>query len=162
MPIVSLVCGCLAFVFVIGGFVTTSVPILGSVLSFGAPLLGLAGIVTGGISMSRAKRAGQPEGVAVAGLVVSVIGFVLGLLVALTCGLCNACATVTLGNAAQQVASAGSQGSIPFPSLPQLPVPQPLAPVPRPWVRWAPVPQSSVPKTSSVICFVWCCAGVWS
>lgn len=93
MHIGALVLGLIAFLFMVGGFFTTAIPVLGSVLSFGAPLLSLGGIVMAGIAMSRAKQAGQDSGAAIAGLVVNIITFILSLLVALTCGLCNACIT---------------------------------------------------------------------
>ena len=93
MPIASLVLGGVAFLFMLGGFFLTAVPVAGSVLSFGAPLLSLAGIVLAGMSMSQAKSQGESNGVAIAGLVMNIVAFLLSLLVALTCGLCNACLT---------------------------------------------------------------------
>jgi len=93
MPIASLVLGGVAFLFMIGGFFLTAVPIAGSILSFGAPLLSLTGIVLGGMSMSRAKQEGGSNGVALAGLILNIVAFLLSLAVALTCGLCNACLT---------------------------------------------------------------------
>ncbi len=92
MPIASLALGGASFLFMIGGFFLTAVPIAGSVLSFGAPLLSLTGIVLGGMAMSHAKQDGG-NGVALAGLVLNIIAFLLSLAVALTCGLCNACLT---------------------------------------------------------------------
>ena len=94
MAIASVLLGILSFVAMVVGFFTTGVPIVGSIFSFGGPVLALAGIVTGGMAMSQSKRdTGETSGAAVAGLVVSIIGFVLSLIVALTCGLCNACLT---------------------------------------------------------------------
>lgn len=93
MPIASLVLGGVAFLFMIGGFFLTAVPIAGSILSFGAPLLSLTGIVLGGMAMSRAKQEGGSNGVALAGLILNIVAFLLSLAVALTCGLCNACLT---------------------------------------------------------------------
>ncbi|MBO6934039.1 MAG: DUF4190 domain-containing protein [Deltaproteobacteria bacterium] len=93
MPIASLVLGGVAFLFMIGGFFLTAVPIAGSILSFGAPLLSLTGIVLGGMAMSRAKQEGGTNGVALAGLILNIVAFLLSLAVALTCGLCNACLT---------------------------------------------------------------------
>jgi hypothetical protein len=77
----------------IGGFVLSFVPVAGALLSFGAPILALAGIVTGGIAMQRAGRDGEPSGLGAAGLVVSILAFIPSLVVALTCGLCSACVT---------------------------------------------------------------------
>ena len=93
MPIAALVLGGVSFLFMIGGFFLTAVPIAGSILSFGAPLLSLTGIVLAGMSMSQAKQTGESNGMAVAGLVMNIVAFLLSLAVALTCGLCNACLT---------------------------------------------------------------------
>lgn len=91
MPVASIILGIVALLFMIGGFLMTGVPVAGAVFSFGAPLSALVGIVLAGISMSRAKREGVESGAATAGLVVNIIAFILGLAVALTCGLCNVC-----------------------------------------------------------------------
>jgi hypothetical protein len=93
MGIASIVLGVAAFLFMMGGFILTIVPGVGTVLSFAAPVLALAGIVTGGIGLSRAKRDGQPAGAATGGLVVSIVAFIPAFIVAITCGLCNACMT---------------------------------------------------------------------
>jgi len=95
----SIVVGIVAFLFMIGGFLATPVPYLGSLLSFAAPILALAGIIMGGVAMSRAKQTGESSGAGVAGLIVNIIAFVLSLVVALTCGLCNACVTGGANNA---------------------------------------------------------------
>lgn len=91
MSLVSILLGLLSFVLMVIGFVFGMVPIVGAVLSLGAPVVALGGIVCGGLAMSRARNEGQDNGLAVAGLGVSVVTFVLSLIVALTCGLCNAC-----------------------------------------------------------------------
>lgn len=91
MPVASILLGIVALLFMMGGFLMTGVPVAGALLSFGAPLSALVGIVLAGIAMSRAKRDGEGSGAAVAGLVVNIIAFILGLVVALTCGLCNVC-----------------------------------------------------------------------
>jgi hypothetical protein len=76
------------------GMVMTLVPRLGSVFSFAAPALALLGIVLGGLALSRRQREGLRTDVARAGVILSTIAFVPGVLVALTCGMCNAlCAT---------------------------------------------------------------------
>ncbi|MCB9611835.1 MAG: hypothetical protein H6722_05195 [Sandaracinus sp.] len=103
MPVASIILGIVALLFMVGGFLMTGVPVAGAVLSFGAPLSALVGIVLAGVAMSRAKREGGESGAAVAGLVVNIIAFILGLAVALTCGLCNVCfsaSTVGAGAAA--------------------------------------------------------------
>ncbi len=89
----SVAVGALSFIMMVMGFFLSPVPILGSLLSFGAPVVAIAGIVMGGVAMSRAKQMGQESGAATAGLIVSIIAFFPALLVALTCGMCNACVT---------------------------------------------------------------------
>jgi hypothetical protein len=93
MRIASLVLGIVALLCVGGGVVTAWVPFLGSLLSFGGVILALAGIVVGGLSISRARRDGEPTGVPIAGLVTSIVAFLPGVLCALTCGLCNTALT---------------------------------------------------------------------
>ncbi len=106
MPIASLICGALSLLMAIGGIFTAAMPVVGSLFAFGSPLLALTGIILGGIGHSRSQ---DMKGVAVAGLVISIVGFVFGLLVAMTCGMCNACVTAgaagTAG-AAQGISSA--------------------------------------------------------
>ena len=109
MSIASLVLGGVSFLFMIGGVFLTAVPIAGSVLSFGAPLLSLTGIVLGGMAMSQAKQQGDgSNGVALAGLILNIVAFLLSLGVALTCGLCNACVTAAEMNREQDSSAAGS------------------------------------------------------
>ncbi|HJK93787.1 MAG TPA: hypothetical protein RMH85_23135 [Polyangiaceae bacterium LLY-WYZ-15_(1-7)] len=98
MAAASVILGLLAFLFMVGGLFTAMVPVMGSVLSFGAPVLGLFGMVFGGVAMSRANQMGDSNGLAITGLVVSAISFFLGLLFALTCGMCNACVTAAAMN----------------------------------------------------------------
>ena len=98
MGIGSIVVGIAAFIFMLGGVVFTVVPILGTLMSFGAPVLALAGIVMGGLALSRAKRDGESTGTAMGGLVVNIVAFIPGVVVALTCGLCNAMCTAGMMN----------------------------------------------------------------
>ena len=98
MAIGSIIIGVIAFLFMVAGFFLSPVPYVGAVLSFGSPVLGIVGIVMAGVSMSRAKQTGESSGAATAGLVVNIIAFILGLAVALTCGLCNACMTSNMNN----------------------------------------------------------------
>jgi hypothetical protein len=94
MGIGAIVLGIFAFICMFGGIVLTVVPFLGTMLSFLAPVLALAGIVLGGVALSRAKQGlGESEGLAIGGLVTSIVAFIPGMLVALTCGLCNTCVT---------------------------------------------------------------------
>ena len=98
MAIGSIIIGVIAFLFMVAGFFFSPVPYAGAVLSFGSPVLGIVGIVMAGVSMSRAKQTGESNGAATAGLVVNIVAFILGLAVALTCGLCNACMTSNMNN----------------------------------------------------------------
>lgn len=93
MGVGSILLGIAAFLFMFGGFLTSVIPVVGTLLSFAAPLLAIGGIVTGGLGLSRAKRDGEPTGMPTAGLIVSIVALIPALLVALTCGLCNACFT---------------------------------------------------------------------
>lgn len=93
MAVGSIALAVLSFIMMLAGLVATPVPILGTVLSFGAPICALAAIITGGIAMSRAKRQGESSGTALAGLILGIISFLPALLVALTCGVCNALCT---------------------------------------------------------------------
>ena len=120
MSAASIVCGCLAFLMAAGGFFTTGLPVVGSILSFGSPIVALVGIVTGGVGLSRAKQTGEGEGASITGLVISIISFVIGLLVAVTCGLCNACFTAGAAGAAGTGAAVAG-------GLPSFPAPQPGA-----------------------------------
>lgn len=89
MALGSLLLGVLSLLMMIAGFFFTPVRYVGAAFSFGAPVMALVGIVMAGLAMSRAKQAGEPSGLAVAGLVLNIVGFILGGVVALTCGLCN-------------------------------------------------------------------------
>jgi len=93
MGLASIVLGVAAFVFMLGGAFLFWVPILGPLLAFGAPVLALAGCVTGGLGISRARQEGDSTGPATAGLIISIIGFLCGLVLAVTCGFCGALCT---------------------------------------------------------------------
>lgn len=101
MGVASIVLGILALLFAMGGFLVSFIPVIGSfpgvILSFGAPVLALMGIVVGGVGMSRAREEGTEAGSATAGLIVSIIAFFPAFLVAITCGVCNTmCASAAL------------------------------------------------------------------
>ena len=98
MALASLILGLLSFVFMIAGLFTSMVPFVGSALSFGAPIVGLFGLVLGGVALSRANQMGDSTGLATAGMVVSGICFVLSPVFALTCGMCNACVSTAAMN----------------------------------------------------------------
>ena len=93
MGLGSILLGVFALVCMFAGFVLTPIPFLGTMLSFLAPVLAIAGIVLGGVAMSRARESGESEGLAIAGLVVNIVAFVPAMLVAVTCGLCNTVCT---------------------------------------------------------------------
>ncbi len=100
------------------------------VLSIGSTIMALVGIVLGGMSLSRAKRDGESTGSPTAGIVVSVIGFVLALGATLTCGLCNAACSKAVIDAARDGGlrfERGGDGGFTFNSGPQ-----PLEQLPEP------------------------------
>jgi hypothetical protein len=90
MGVASVLVGVLALLMMFGGILLAWLPAVGSLLSFGAPVTALVGAVLGGLAMSRAKQEGGSSGAGLAGLIVSIVAFLLGLVFALTCGLCNA------------------------------------------------------------------------
>ena len=91
MGLLSIFLSALAVVCAGVGVLTTPIPKIGLIFAFGAPALAVAGIMVGGSAMSRAKRAGgQTSETGKLGAILSAIAFVPSLLVALTCGVCNA------------------------------------------------------------------------
>lgn len=96
MGVASVLVGVLALLMMFGGIFLAWLPGAGSLLSFGAPLVALVGAVLGGMAMSRAKQEGSSSGAGLAGLIVSIVAFLLGLVFALTCGLCNALFTAEM------------------------------------------------------------------
>ncbi len=168
MGIGAIVLGIFAFICMFGGIVLTIVPFLGTMLSFLSPVLALAGIVLGGVALSRAKQGlGESEGLAIGGLVTSIVAFVPGMLVALTCGLCNTCVTgAYLDPSIAPYDDAGPPRDTgvplyapitppPFPpTLPTQP-PQPVVPITQlppgtPLPPIAPTPPPSLPPTPPV------------
>lgn len=137
MPIASLICGALALLMAVGAVFTAAMPVIGSIFAFGSPVLALVGIVLGGLGHSRSE---DMKGVAVAGLVVSIVAFVLGLLVAMTCGMCNAC--VTAGAAGTAGAAQGMGGALSNPN-------NWIPPAPDPGSTPAPPPFPSQPGSQS-------------
>lgn len=135
MPAASIVLALAAFVCVGIGFVTSWIPVVGTVFSFAAPMLAIGGIVAGGVSLSRAKREGRPGDAAMVGIVLSSLALVPALLVAMTCGVCNALFTaggvqtsrdfdVRLGQGRPLVAPDAGRAGKPLPPLPPFPSPQ--------------------------------------
>jgi hypothetical protein len=90
MGLLSIVLSALAVVCAGIGVLTTPIPTLGLIFAFGAPAIALAGILLGGSAMSKAKREGQTSETGKIGAILSAIAFVPSVLVALTCGVCNA------------------------------------------------------------------------
>ena len=68
----------------------------GCVISLPAAIIGLCLSVSGGKAL---KAAGQPAGVATAGLVLGIIAVVFTAMSFFSCGLCTICATAALGAA---------------------------------------------------------------
>ena len=94
MGLGSLILGIFAFLCMFAGAVLVWVPFLGTMLSFLSPILAIAGVILGGVALSRAREGqGESEGLAIGGLVVNVIAFIPAMLIALTCGLCNTLCT---------------------------------------------------------------------
>lgn len=90
MALVSILLAVAAFICTLIGFLTTPIPVLGAAFSFGAAAVALGGIVLGGKSISAAKREGVPNDVGRIAVVLNVLAFIPALLVAVTCGVCNA------------------------------------------------------------------------
>jgi len=53
-------------------------------------LLGVVGIILSAVARSKAKKEGQPTGIATAGLVLSIIGTVFAFIFFLSCAVCAA------------------------------------------------------------------------
>jgi ABC-type microcin C transport system permease subunit YejB len=87
MAVAGLILGILSLV---GG----SIPVANS---FPMWLFGLIGIILSSLARSKAKRSGQPTGMATAGLVLSIIGFSLSLIIFVACLACAGAAVGALG-----------------------------------------------------------------
>ena len=90
MALVSILLSVVALVCTAIGFFTTPIPVLGTLFSFGAAAIAILGIVLGGRAVSAAKRRGTHNDTARIGVVLNALALVPALLVALTCGVCNA------------------------------------------------------------------------
>src|SRR5271157_5264805 len=77
MAIASLILGIVAIVFAFIPFI-----------NFIAPIFGIVGIILGAIALKNLKAANQPTGTAAGGLVVSIIGTVLSVLIWAACAAC--------------------------------------------------------------------------
>lgn len=100
MRFASLVAACLALLCSLGGMVLAGVPVAGTVLAFAAPVVALGGLIVGGIAWSQARTAGVPAGLPIAGCILSAVVFLPSLVIALTCGLCNAFYSASMLDAA--------------------------------------------------------------
>jgi hypothetical protein len=90
MAIVSILLAVVAFICTLIGFLTTPIPVVGVVFSFGAAAIALGGMVLGGRAISAAKQRGMPNDSGRIAVVLNVLAFVPALMVAITCGVCNA------------------------------------------------------------------------
>jgi hypothetical protein len=61
MAIVSILLAVVAFICTLIGFLTTPIPVVGVVFSFGAAAIALGGMVLGGRAISAAKQRGMPN-----------------------------------------------------------------------------------------------------
>jgi hypothetical protein len=141
MAVGSIVLAALSLVSIGLGVLTTPIPVVGAIFSFGAPTLAIAGVITGGLAMSRARRENRSRDLALAGVITSAICFVPALITALTCGVCNAlCSTgrietrrdfhfnIQQGTGGSQAGRAGQGGSAEPLTLPPPPGGKPRAP----------------------------------
>lgn len=136
----SIAVGVFAFVLMCVGIALAIVPVAGTIASFAAPVVALAGIVMGGLAVSRARRDGMTTGVPVAGIVVNALIFVPAVVFALTCGMCNACLTGSMRGpgAAPPVPSAPDGGqAAPRGARPPSPSPGARPAPPPPPGEWA-------------------------
>jgi hypothetical protein len=90
MALASILLAVLAFGCTLIGFLTTPIPVVGVVFSFGAAAIALGGIMLGGKATSQAKSRALPTDAARIAVVLNVVAFIPALLVAFTCGVCNA------------------------------------------------------------------------
>jgi hypothetical protein len=90
MALVSILLSVVALLCTAIGFFTTPIPVLGALFSFGAAAIAIFGVVVGGRAVSAAKRQGTINDTARIGVILNALALVPALLVALTCGVCNA------------------------------------------------------------------------
>jgi len=91
MGIVSILLCVFAVLFMGIGLIAAWVPVVGFLFAFGSPALALLGVILGGAAMSKAKRMGLESGTGLVGVIINTLIFFPSLLVAFTCGVCNAC-----------------------------------------------------------------------
>jgi len=153
LGIAAIVCACVALLFTGLGFMLTAVPFVGTFLSFGAPVIAIAGIVMGGIGLSQGSKEGQTSFINVVGIALSFLAFIPAVLVAVTCGLCNAlCSAATLAPT--------RDGGYPPPAT--APFDDPLYPAPTPEVGDGLVgPPTTEELTEGVEMLNELCGDVW-
>lgn len=72
------------------GLVAAVIPGWGAVIAFAAPTCALVGLILGGLALSRAKREGKSQDLAVVASVLNGLALFPALMVAMTCGVCSA------------------------------------------------------------------------
>jgi len=95
MALTSILLSVLAVICMLAGFLLTPIPVVGALFSFGAAAIALTGILLGGKAISQAKQRAQPPDVGRLAVVLNGLAFVPAVLVAVTCGVCNAFMTTT-------------------------------------------------------------------
>lgn len=86
----SLILALLAGTLTLVGLVASLIPGWGAAVAFSAPVAALAGLILGGMAMSRATREGKSKDLPVVAVVLNGLAFFPAVMVALTCGVCNA------------------------------------------------------------------------
>jgi hypothetical protein len=110
------------------GVLTTPFPVVGSVFSFGAPLLGVLGIVLGSRAMARARAGGERSTAGLIGVIFNAMTLPPALGVALTCGTFNAALTNGSVQSSTNFQVSHGQGSAAGAGVDTAPPPPPFAP----------------------------------
>ena len=159
MVLASILLAVLAFVAAVIGFLTTPIPVVGLLFSFGAAGLALVGMMLGGRAVSKARRSLGSTDAARVAVVLNTMALVPAGLVAMSCGVCNA--VISTGEVDFQrsfgvswgtgtAADAGS-GALPIPDRaptsaePDSPDSPPAPPPSEPAPAEAPPPPSQMP-----------------
>lgn len=128
MGIVSILLFAFAVLFLGIGLITIWLPVVGSLFAFGSPALALLGVILGGAAMSKAKRMGLESGTGLVGVILNTLVFFPSLLVAFTCGVCNAC----VSSAVLDPANVGKWDVVLKPGPFQIPAKKPSKPSDQP------------------------------
>jgi hypothetical protein len=149
MGIGAIVLAVFAFVCMVAGALLSLVPFLGTLLSFLAPVLALAGIILGGVALSRSRAGGgESEGLAIGGLVANIVAFVPSMLLALVCGTCNVCVTGVFLDPNAGTYDGGVMRNGPSPTTSPFPGPGTTPTMPPP-TTYAPAPTFVAPTTGA-------------